>query len=89
METQELQKNYDTLKRIHDAMVLGVQKMEEAMVQLRAETSFYKEQLVNADKNISIQKQVVINQIKQDQINTDSLVAEIMELKEKIKRLER
>ena len=89
METQELQKNYDVLKRMHDSMILGVQKMEDAMVQLRAETSFYKEQLVNADKNISIQKQIVINQIKQDQINTDSLVVEIIKLKEKIKRLER
>jgi len=85
MDIQELPKNYDTLKRIHDSMVVGVQKMEAAMVQLRAETAFYKEQLINADKNISIQKQIVINQIEQDQLTKDNLVAEIMELREKIK----
>jgi len=84
--TQELQKNYDALKRIHDSMVFAVGKLEAEMLKLRAETAFYKAQLINADKNVGIQKQIVIDQIRQDQQNTDNLVAEIMELRKQLKQ---
>ena len=83
---QELQKNYDALKRLHDSMVSAVEKMELEMEKLRVETAFYKAQLINADKNVGIQKQIVIDQIRQDQQNTDSLVAEIMELRKRLKQ---
>ena len=86
MEIQELQKNYDALKRLHDSMVSAVRKMEIEMEKLRVETAFYKAQLINADKNVGIQKQIVIDQIRQDQQNTDSLVAEIMELRKRLKQ---
>ena len=84
--TQELQKNYDALKRIHDSVVSAVGKLEAEMEKLRAETAFYKAQLINADKNVGIQKQIVIDQIRQDQQNTDDLVAEIMELRKRLKQ---
>ena len=84
--TQELQKNYDALKRIHDSLVSAVGKLEAEMEKLRVETAFYKAQLINADKNVGIQKQIVIDQIRQDQQNTDNLVAEIMELRKQLKQ---
>ena len=84
--TQELQKNYDALKRLHDSMVSAVGKLEAEMEKLRVETAFYKAQLINADKNVGIQKQIVVDQIRQDQENTDNLVAEIMELRRQLKQ---
>jgi len=86
MEIQELQKNYDALKRLHDSMVLAVGKLEVEMEKLRVETAFYKAQLINADKNIGIQKQIVIDQIRQDQETKDNLVNEIIELKKHMKQ---
>ena len=84
--TQELQKNYDALKRLHDSMVSAVGKLEAEMEKLRVETAFYKAQLINADKNVGIQKQIVVDQIRQDQQNTDGLVVEIMELRRRLKQ---
>jgi len=84
--SKEFEDKYNALKRIHDSVVSAVGKLEVEMEKLRAETAFYKAQLINADKNVGIQKQIVIDQIRQDQQNTDDLVAEIMELRKRLKQ---
>jgi len=84
--SKEFEDKYNTLKRIYDSLVSAVGKLEVEMEKLRAENAFYKAQLINADKNVGIQKQIVIDQIRQDQQNTDGLVAEIMELRKRLKQ---
>ena len=85
MENIQLQKDYDALKRLHESLVSAVQKIEVEISSLRAENAFYKAQLINADQNVGIHKQIVIDQIQQDQITKDGLVAEIMELRKRLK----
>ena len=84
--SKEFEDKYNALKRIYDSVVSAVGKLECEMLKFRAENEFYKAQLINADKNVGIQKQIVVDQIRQDQENTNNMVAEIMELRRRLKQ---
>lgn len=81
----ELSNDYSALKRLHDALVLSVENMNTAMDACRAENAFYKAQLQNADRFVMIQKQITIDNLNQSREVHDNLVAEIIELKNKLK----
>ena len=87
IEMSVLQKDYDALKRLQESTVLAVDTLSSGMKELQSENIFLKTQLQSADKNIGIQKQIVINHINQSQKVHDGLVEEIMDLKETIRLL--
>jgi hypothetical protein len=86
--SKELKNKYDMLRRRYNLLVLDVEKIEPKMEKLQAEVAFCKAQLINADKNVAIQKQIVIDNIRQSQETQNNLVAEIMELKKQLKQQE-
>ena len=85
--SSQLQNSYDALERLQKATVAAVQKLEADAKALRTELAFYKTQLVNADMNVSIQKEIVANHIHQFKVNEADLVKEILILRAKLKNL--
>lgn len=87
MNKQELQNNYNALKRIHDSANAAVKKLEEQLAAIMAENAILKANIENADKRVIIQKQIVIDNLRQSQEIHDNLVKEIMTLRKIIKEL--
>lgn len=83
----ELQKNYDALKRLHDTTNEAVKRLEKHLAAIMAENAMLKANIENADKRVMIQKQIVIDNLRQTQEEKDDLVKEVMILRQKIKGL--
>lgn len=84
---RELQNKYDKLKRHHNSLVGAVETLNSSLAHLNTENNILKNQLINADKFVEIQKKIVLDNLQQSKETEDGLVKEIMVLKEKIKRL--
>ena len=84
---KELQDKYDALKRLHDSTNEAVRMLEEKLRFALAENAVLHANIGNADKNVSIQKQVVIDNLRMTQEEKDKLVEEIMALRNVIKGL--
>ena len=83
----QLEEDWNTLRRKHLALIVATQKLNDEMTEHRKHSIFCDKQLVNADKNVAIQKKITADSIKQNQELTDNLVAEIVSLKAIIKQL--
>ncbi len=86
---RELQDKYDRLIRHHNATVGAVKTLNAGLAHLNTENDILKNQLVNANKFVEIQKKVVIDNLQQSAEVQHGLVKEIMVLKDKIKHLKR
>jgi len=82
----ELEKNYMSLKRLHDSANKAILQLQAIVEKLTAENDFYKSQLINADQNIVIQKKIVIDNIRQSQVIQENLQNEIIELRRRLKQ---
>ena len=83
----QLEEDWSTLRRQHLALIVEMKKLEQEVFKHREYSEFCKEQLINADENVAIQKKVTMNSIMQSQVTHDNLVKEILELKTEIKKL--
>ena len=81
----QLETDWNTLRRKHLALIVETQKLEQEVFKHREYSEFCKKQLINADKNVAIQKKITMDNIMQSQATHDNLVKEILELKEKLK----
>ncbi|MBW2032038.1 MAG: hypothetical protein JRI94_00375 [Deltaproteobacteria bacterium] len=81
----ELKIKHKNLSRQHNALVLAVDKLIEENEALKENNSFLGAQLLNANKFVSIQKQIVVNTVKANQEKCDFLRTEIQALKDKLK----
>ena len=84
---QQLETDWKTLRRRYLANILATQKLEKEVLEHRKYSEFCKQQLINADENVAIQKKITMDNIMQSQATHDNLVKEILELKAEIKRL--
>ena len=75
-----LQDKYDKLKRHHDSLVAAIEMLNASLAHLNTENDILKKQLVNADKFVAIQKQVVIDNLDQSRVNEAELVKDIKAL---------
>lgn len=82
-----LEEEYNTIRRKHLALIVEMQKLEQEVFKHREYSEFAKKQLINADENVAIQKNITMNNIMQSQETHDNLVAEILELRADIKQL--
>ena len=82
-----LQNKYDKLKRHHDSLVAAIETLNSALVEVHSDNDTLKQQLLNADKFIVIQKRIVIDNLEQSRGTEAKLVKEIKALKAKIKAL--
>lgn len=86
-DIENLQDAYDALKRIH---ILANETNEKLIIEnnlLRAENAYLKSLNGNADKNVEIQKMIVVNSLKSSQEKHERDYQEIMILKEEIRNL--
>jgi len=82
----ELKNKYSKLRLLHASTVRAVQRFEVENKLLRKSYEFYKEQLFNADKNVNIQKKIVIDNLMQSQVTQDNLVKEVKQLRKVLKQ---
>lgn len=83
----QLEKDYEVLRRVHNNLVVAVERINIEMEALRNDNIFFKDQLANADQRVVISKEIVANNIKQMTEENNALVEEIVELKKEIKIL--
>ena len=83
----QLEEDWNTLRRKHLALIVATEKLNAEAIEHRKHSVFCEQQLVNADKNVAIQKKITTDNIMQSQATHDNLVKEILELKAEIKRL--
>lgn len=77
----ELQKKYDDLLKMYNAMVTATDKVFETNEEMRKHAQFLARQLQSASKSLDIQKQAMANIIERSRLRQDELVAEIKELR--------
>ena len=85
--SKELQNNYDALKRLLDSANEAIRGLQKQLQDVVAENIILKANAENADKNVAIQKQIVIDNLRMTQEEKQKLEEEILTLKDIIKSL--
>lgn len=86
-DIEVIREAYESLKRIHVTANESIEKLQNDIFLLKAENEFLKSLNNNADKNVEIQKMIVINSLQSSQEKHERDYQEILELKNEIKIL--
>lgn len=81
----ELKIKHKKLSSRHNALVLAVDKLVKENEALEGNNKFLGNQLLNANKFVEIQKQIVVNTVKANQEKCDFLRTETQVLKDKLR----
>lgn len=81
------QEDYDALRRLHNSMVLALEDLQKENTALQGEVALLNAKLVNAQRAVDINKEIVRNALTlQNKIQTE-YGQEIQELRAKVKAL--
>jgi len=86
-DIENIQNAHDALKRIHNAANDANEKLLIINEELKRENAFLKAQLSNLEKNLEIQKAVVVNSLSSSQEKHERDYQEILEIKNENKEL--
>jgi len=81
----ELKIKHKKLSQLHNALALAVDKLAKENEALQLNNKFLGNQLLNANRFVDIQKQIVVNTVKANQEKCDFLRTEMKVLKDKLK----
>jgi hypothetical protein len=86
------EKNYElmyySLKRLHESANKAVEELQKHNREIDIENTVLKAKLINADKNVEINKTIVINTLLDQNKMKDDFILEINLLRERINFLE-
>jgi hypothetical protein len=83
-DIENIKNTYDTLKRMHESANKLIEIMKKENEFLKKENEFLKLVNLNANKNVEIQKNIVINSLQSSQEKHDRDYKEICDLKKEI-----
>lgn len=86
-DIERVQEAYRALKQLHLTSNDVNQDLLIVIQDLKKENEYLRELVINADKNVAIQKSIVLNSLTSSQEKHERDYQEIMELKNEIKRL--
>lgn len=84
---ENTQNDYDALRRLHDTTNISVDELQKENENLRAEIALRDAKLINCQKALDINKEIMRNALTGNNEMKDAYAIEIQELKAKIKEL--
>lgn len=88
-DIEVIREAYESLKRIHITANESIEKLQNDILLLKVENEFLKSLNTNADKNVEIQKMIVINSLQSSQEKHERDYKEISDLKKEISKLKK
>ncbi len=85
---KKYRKEFEALTKMHDAMARAAERLQNEYNKLREEHMILENQNTNLEKALHINKDILRNQITQDNEKEQSNAQEVKLLKAKIKELE-
>lgn len=86
-ELEKIKNEFSALSRLHNSLVEAADNMQEENRKLQSKVTFLETQLANNAKALDINKNIMRQNIEQNNSLKDANSAEIIQLREEIKRL--
>lgn len=81
----ELQKNYDSLKKVHDSANIAIRMLEEKVKKLEAENMLLQMQKRQWEEDKNLQKNIISSHLTNNDSTVKKLENEIIMLRKKLK----
>ena len=87
MNTEELQKAYDSLKRVHDSMNVAFASMEQELTRVKMQNEVLSTEKKQWEMEKAQQQMIIQNSISQSNTMSNQYLEENIRLKAELKRL--